>query len=91
VAEPGIESSQVCGLIERSGTENAISGCVSDVFFGGDTAWCSDRLQVYRRLVVTSSGAELNVFESVRPWFDDYDLVRESLGRTSTVEVQRRR
>jgi hypothetical protein len=48
--------------IKRSGTENAISGCVSDVFFGGDTAWCGDRLQVCRRLVVTSSGAELNVF-----------------------------
>jgi hypothetical protein len=79
VAEPGIESSQVCGLVERSGTENAISGCVSDVFFGGDTAWCGDRLQVCRRLVVTSSGAELNVFESVRPWFDVYDPVRESL------------
>ena len=79
MAEPGIESGKVCGLIERSGTENAISGCVSDVFFGGDTAWCGDRLQVCRRLVVTSSGAELNVFESVRPWFDVYDPVRESL------------
>jgi hypothetical protein len=31
VAEPGIESSQVCGLIERSETENEVSGCIRDV------------------------------------------------------------
>jgi hypothetical protein len=49
--------------IKRSGTENAISGFVSDVSLRRRyTAWRGDRLQVCRRLVVTSSGAELNVF-----------------------------
>jgi hypothetical protein len=48
--------------IKRSGTENASRGASVTFFFGGDTAWCDDRLQVCRRLVVTSSGAELKVF-----------------------------
>jgi hypothetical protein len=56
-----VESSLWLGL-NVLGPRTQSRGAPVTFFFGGDTAWCGDQLHVCRRLVVTSSGAELNVF-----------------------------